>query len=184
MSTWYFPPQLRQRPEVSVSSAGSVYHGTDSASVVCGVTGFPPPHNLTWSQVWPGQPPEHHHQDYTSTSQEDQGHHMSLTYNLNMSHSNSSSQVDLTCSACNSLGCGRSPTLTLYIVGKTSITATRWEEAFHSRLRSFAEVSHRILFMFGLSRLWLFHPPQLQGNILSSQNTSCISSIFTYILLA
>ena len=83
--------------------------------MVCGVTGFPPPHSINWTIAWEGQQPQHHHQLLTSRGL---GHRVSLAYNLNMSAYNSSSQVEIICSACNALGCGRSNTLTLFIVGK------------------------------------------------------------------
>ena len=51
--------------------------------------------------------------------QEQEGHYVSVTKDLKMSDSNWSSEVNLSCSACNSLGCGSPSSLTLYIVGKT-----------------------------------------------------------------
>ena len=89
---------------------------------MCGVTGFPPPHSITWALAWEGQQPEEQQQKLSSP-QRGHHHHLDLAYSLNMSAYSSSSRVEVTCSACNSLGCGRSPSLPLYIVGKTSITA-------------------------------------------------------------
>ena len=122
---------------MSVRSDGSVYHGTDSASVMCGVTGFPPPDNLTWTWTWPGQLAQNLTLQYNGSTgqegeeeQEQEGHYVSVTKDLKMSDSNWSSEVNLSCSACNSLGCGSSSSLTLYIVGKTSITASRRRGSF------------------------------------------------------
>ena len=102
---------------------------------MCGVTGFPPPDNLTWTWTWPGLPAQNLTLQYNrSTGQEgeeeQEGHYVSVTQDLKMSDSNWSSEVNLSCSACNSLGCGSSSSLTLYIVGKTSITASRRRGSF------------------------------------------------------
>ena len=86
------------------------------------MTGFPPPHSVTWDLAWEGEQLQHHQQSLNTTEQTH--HHLALSYSLDMSAHTSSSQVEVTCSACNSLGCGTSSSLTLYVVGKTAITAT------------------------------------------------------------
>ena len=75
------------------------------------MTGHPSPRHITWSLAWLGEQEQVLHTNYS-------GQQPGLL-SVNMSDS-TSSELTITCSACNVLGCATSNPLTLHVVGNSN----------------------------------------------------------------